>query len=401
MNTTPNQAIILAAGTSSRFIPFSANSHKCHYLIMGKSIIQRTIESLRNAGISDIIVVSSPTDAHIEKILDDDITLVRQTKQLGQANAILSAIDKIEDRCLVINPQQINVDQHLNALANSDLASSISKDTIVLFSQSTDNPQKYGMLGLDGTKVTSLVEKPTDTSKLSDQRVVGIWLLTRKFINYLNSTPNEEYQLERDMNQYCQSNHTLAFETDIDTVSLKFAWDTKAVIKMILDKTSKNIHPNAHVHPSVIFNSDQIIIEDGAKIYEHAIIDGPCYIGKNAIVGRYCEVGPYTVLEEEAQIQRRVEIKRSQMGKDSHAHSGLIADSIIGDNVRIGANFITANRRLDRKTVRVKIKDKLVDTMSTYMGVLIGNNAKIGIHVGTNPGRIIGDETVVLPGTML
>jgi NDP-sugar pyrophosphorylase family protein len=161
-----------------------------------------------------------------------------------------------------------------------------------------------------------------------------------------------------------------------------------------------DIDPQAKVDPSARI-SGPVIIEEGTHIYEYAIIKGPCYIGKNAVVGSYCKVRKETVLEEGVELQNSVDVKHSIIGQGTHVHSGFIGDSIIGENVRIGANFITANRRLDRKKVRVLIKGKMVDTRSSFFGSLIGDKAKIGIHCGTNPGVVIPEDSVVAPGTIV
>ena len=54
------KAVILAAGQSSRFKPLSENRHKGLIHILGKPILQHTVEELRKAGVDDIIVVQGP-----------------------------------------------------------------------------------------------------------------------------------------------------------------------------------------------------------------------------------------------------------------------------------------------------------------------------------------------------
>ena len=143
------------------------------------------------------------------------------------------------------------------------------------------------------------------------------------------------------------------------------------------------------------------MVEKGAVVEDYAVIEGPCYIGKKTIVGTFCKVRPGTVLEEDVVLQNAVEIKHSIVGKGTHLHSGYLGDSIVGEDVRIGAGFISGNRRLDRGNIRVMVKGELVDTKSTFFGTLIGDRARIGIHCGTNPGVIILPETHILPGTVV
>ena len=53
-----NNAIIMAAGTASRFAPLSYERHKALITVRGEILIERQIRQLREAGIEDIIVVT-------------------------------------------------------------------------------------------------------------------------------------------------------------------------------------------------------------------------------------------------------------------------------------------------------------------------------------------------------
>lgn len=53
-----DNAIIMAAGTSSRFAPLSYETHKALTVVKGKVLIERQIKQLKAAGISDIYIVT-------------------------------------------------------------------------------------------------------------------------------------------------------------------------------------------------------------------------------------------------------------------------------------------------------------------------------------------------------
>lgn len=53
-----DNAIILAAGTSSRFAPLSYEKHKALTVVKGEVLIERQIEQLHAAGISDVYIVT-------------------------------------------------------------------------------------------------------------------------------------------------------------------------------------------------------------------------------------------------------------------------------------------------------------------------------------------------------
>lgn len=53
-----DNAIIMAAGVSSRFAPLSYERHKAMTVVKGEVLIERQIEQLRSAGVSEIIIVT-------------------------------------------------------------------------------------------------------------------------------------------------------------------------------------------------------------------------------------------------------------------------------------------------------------------------------------------------------
>lgn len=397
-----NQAIILAAGRSSRFSPFAVDSHKSTFELMDKPIIVHTINSLIRANISNITVVHNPQDQKLMSIISSlkkDVQMIPQPKPLGQANAIVSAIDATSNTTLIINAQHINIDQHLSNLEKFLNTHNITPKHQIVFSQKTDHPSKYGILKLDGIKVTNIIEKPAPNTHISKMRVVGIYLLSKDFINFMKDRPISKYQLETDLVVFAQKNKVIAYPTTHKTVSLKYAWDLQPIATLLLKNITDARHPTANIHHTAIINSP-VIISEHASVHEYAIIDGPSYIGPHAIVGRYCEVGQGSIIGSHVELQRRVEIKRTIIGQNTHVHSGSIIDSIVGDNVRIGANFITANKRLDRTNIKVRLASKNINSFTNSLGSFIGDNSNIGIHCGTNPGTIIPPNTFIKPNTI-
>ncbi len=73
---------------------------------------------------------------------------------------------------------------------------------------------------------------------------------------------------------------------------------------------------------------------------------------------------------------------------------------MIGEDCRIGAGFITANRRFDRRNILIEVKGEKVDSGMSSLGVFVGNNVHIGIHAGTMPGTVIGTSVTISPGTI-
>jgi bifunctional UDP-N-acetylglucosamine pyrophosphorylase/glucosamine-1-phosphate N-acetyltransferase len=397
----PPQAVVLAAGQSSRFEPFHTRSyHKSGTMLMGLPLIVRTVQALKKLGIAKIVVVHSPNDTVLPQALAaESVTLVVQPEAKGMGDALLRAAEHFEPgHFLALNPQHFNIADHLTVLADTNFPS----DAIVVLSHATDQPQRYGMLGLDGNRVTAVTEKPASPEGLSNQRLMGIYLLHSSFLAFMQEFPVEEYQLENALDRYAQQLPVHAAESTAPPFTIKYAWDLFAIADSLFSQFDSKpaIDPSATVHPTALVEGP-VVIEAGAQVFEYAIIKGPAYIGKNAVVGSYCKIRKGTVLEEGAEVQSHAEVKHSLIGAGTHLHSGLVEDSIVGQNARLGAGFITANRRFDRRTIRVTVKGEPIDTGSDFFGALIGDNASAGIHSGTNPGVIIPENGVIPPGTIV
>jgi len=82
-------------------------------------------------------------------------------------------------------------------------------------------------------------------------------------------------------------------------------------------------------------------------------------------------------------------------------HLSYVGDSIIGENCNLGAGTITANYRLDAKTIKMKIKDKVVDSERTKLGAVLGDNVKAGINTLFMPGVKVGCNSWIGPNVVV
>lgn len=376
-------AVVLAGGASSRFFPFNTKG-KTVFRLMGKPLVWYTLNGLSGLGIDSATVVRPKENAELEnetgsKIGQLKINYVSQDKPLGQANAILTACKNIRDPnpALVLNFQHFTAGSTISKVL--DLFNTSGKSVVV--STKTDTPWKYGIISVEGAKVTGVVEKPKKGSEPSNLRIVGIYLLTPEAIKIIASRPENEYQLEDGLNKLASQGKLTHLQIDQPLASVKYPWDLFSVKDILL--------------------GDKQYIDKSAFVHKTALIEGPCWIGQNAMVGAFCLLRKGVILEEGAQAERYLEVKNSIIGKNSHIHSGFVGDSVIGENCRIGAGFITANRRFDRRNILVEVKGKKVDTGMSSLGVFIGDNTHVGIHCGTMSGAIIESGVVVMPGEIV
>ncbi len=395
------KAVILAAGQSSRLYPFTKDKHKSMIRIMGKPLLEYTIEGLKRNGIKDLVIVVGK-DSSVEKYFSNgkkygvSIVYVMQPEPLGMGNALSLARGHIGGDFLLLHSYHFDAADFIKDLIK--VQSNTSK--ISLLAKKREDTFSQGVLLIDGDRVLDVVEKPAEGKEPSKLCIVGAYLISKDFLNELQNTPVEQYQFEIALSSFAKKNIVKFVEVKSDTISLKFPWDLIHVKNYLLKNIKRSVSKKAVVAKSAEIIGE-VIIKEGATIMEGVRIKGPCYIGKNSIVGNNTLLRDGVCIEDNCTIGAFMEMKNTLVMKDSKTHSGFIGDSVIGENVRIGAQFSTGNVRLDRKTVSVVVKEEKIDSRIKSLGTMIGNNARVGVKSSTMPGVIIGNNCVIGPSTVV
>ncbi len=168
-------------------------------------------------------------------------------------------------------------------------------------------------------------------------------------------------------------------------------------LKREVNETS--VSDSAEIAPTAVI-SGPCIISDGVKIDDFCKVKGPAYIGprtkvwtgslvRESMIGPDCEIG------------FGCEVARTYMlGGDRTAHHDVILDSILGENVWMGAFIGTTNKLLNNANVRYKIDDELVDTGVKHFGAVFGHDSAIGAGTVVLPGRFIPPRAIIQAGTV-
>lgn len=395
------QAVILAAGESSRFWPFDS-IHKSLVRIMGKPIILYTIQGLINAGINDIIIIQGPKK-DIEKELDDyglgtKIQYIVQKDPKGMGDALFQAKDLIRKRFLLILAERVNcgeIIKELNSGAN------FTNSRMILVGATTDTPSLFGILKLEKNKVIDIVEKPKKGEEPSNIKAVGIYILTPDFFNIYKKVERHQYDFEEALSLFMKAHNVELMLWNKKSPSLKYPWHLFEMRKYLFDKyLKKSIGKNPSIAKSAEIIGD-VVIGDNVSIMENVVIKGPCYIGNNVLIGNNVVLRGGVNVEDGCTIGANMEVKNSLIMNNSTTHSGFIGDSIIGEDCKIAAQFCTGNVRLDRNIVESVVKEVKIETGYKYLGAFVGLESNIGIKVSTMPGVIIGKNVTIGPSTVV
>jgi len=124
------------------------------------------------------------------------------------------------------------------------------------------------------------------------------------------------------------------------------------------------------------------IIGDYSEIRQGAYLRGNCLIGKRCVVGH------------------TTELKHSIFLNDAKAgHFAYLGDSILGNNVNLGAGTKCANLRFLPGNVLVKTPAGTVDTGLRKLGAILGDNAQTGCNAVTSPGTLMAPDCILMPNT--
>lgn len=408
MNTEQQPTIVIqAAGKNSRFFPLNTQTHKGFITLHGEPIVFRTLRNLKDHGFTNIVMVVSEKDfdgnglsALVSKAnLALDITWVLQPTAEGSGHALLLAKEHLDGDCIVVSPYYTNAGELAKKLWNEQQK---SNSECVFMGTQVDNPSLYGMFEFasdDPNRVVGIIEKPTQDSP-SNYKINSVYLLSQGFLSHLEQTPIEEYSLEAALTSYAREHHTTWIENTEELPSLKFAWDLLSMQNHMFLHSSTSISSEATVASTAIIDDSHgpVVISAGTRVGDYAKIAGPCYLGENSLVGDYSFVRASSV-EANAIVGAKTEVVRSIILEGASIHFGYMADSILGQKVKVGAGLITANKRFDRQTIHTLLKEKMVAMDGNSHGVIVGAETHLGIGTRTMPGVLIGAQNKINPAT--
>ena len=154
------------------------------------------------------------------------------------------------------------------------------------------------------------------------------------------------------------------------------------------------LYPNCHLQGRTTIG-DRCIIEPNSKVSDSTIgkdvtirsnsVITESNIEEGASIGPFSHLRPLTEVKAKAKIGNFVEVKKSVIGRGSKAnHLTYIGDSVVGEDVNIGAGTITCNYDGFEKHQTI-----------IGNGVFVGSNVELVAPVKVGSGSSIGAGTTV------
>jgi len=137
-----------------------------------------------------------------------------------------------------------------------------------------------------------------------------------------------------------------------------------------------------------------VLIEPGAFIKSPTIIGDQtevrhgAYIRGNCLIGRHCVVGHVT------EVKHTIFLDGAKAG-----HFAYLGDSILGNQVNLGAGTKLANLRFIKGDISIATSGSTVKTGLRKLGAILGDHVQTGCNSVTNPGTLLGKKSMVIPNT--
>ncbi|MCB1111585.1 MAG: UDP-N-acetylglucosamine diphosphorylase [Chlamydiales bacterium] len=148
------------------------------------------------------------------------------------------------------------------------------------------------------------------------------------------------------------------------------------------------------IDPHLVSIGTETVLEPGSYI------KGPCIIGKGCFVRHGAYIRGNLIAGDRCVIGHTTEVKNCiMMNHAQAAHFAYLGDSVLGNNVNLGAGTKCANLKLDNRSVSVYLNGERVDTGLRKFGAILGDSVQTGCNCVTNPGTIMGKGACCYPCT--
>ncbi len=433
--TKPNtSAVLLCSGTSSRMFPFS---NKFMFEFFGKSIFRYQMENLLSQKtINEIFVVTNlenkqQIESEISEYFSDfqkfqkKITCtIQENLSNGMKDGVLS-VEKVfnkKNNILIISSNDMVENWFLTDFLEKDTSSQICGK---LCGKVVDNYFPGGYLEIDSEKnVKKIIEKPGEGNEPSNIiNLVIHWFKDSKkvfeLLKIVNNSEDDAYELmiqelintgTENITEEKKKKFVKSIEYNGLWQALKYPWHILDMQNfMFKTQNNKNINTysietneNCFISENAVLNcsNGNIIIEEGVKIFDFAVISGPCFIGKNSIIGNHSLIRD-SHIGENCCIGQGTEIARSYLRNNVFTHQSYIGDSVVDNNVNFGAGCRTGNLRHDCGEVFVLVKNQGVNSGKTKLGIFCGSDSKFGINTSFAPGICVGKNCWSYPHLFL
>ena len=273
------KGIVLAGGSGLRLYPLTMVTSKQLLPIYDKPMIYYPMSVLMNAGIRDILIISTPQDLpRFEALLGDGsrfgirLSYAEQPSPDGLAQAFIIGADFIGDDCAaMVLGDNIFAGHGLTKRLKEAVARAESGRGATIFGYYVDDPERFGIVEFDKDgRVVSIEEKPAHPK--SNYCVTGLYFYDNRAVEYARGLkPSGRNELEiTDLNRIYLEQGRL----NVELLGQGFTWLDTGTHESLVDATNFVKTVETHQHrkiaclEEIAYLNGWITKEDVMKVYE-------------------------------------------------------------------------------------------------------------------------------------
>ena len=301
------QAIIPVAGIGSRLRPLTNTIPKALLNVAGKPSLAFILDKIIAKGITEIIFITGYFKEKVEEYVKQNYpqikaTFVEQKEMLGTAHAILQAEPHIKEDVFIIFGDTV-FDGELDLKTEGDG---------LIFVAETDNPQRFGIVDLDGKYLKRIVEKPKNPS--TNLANIGMYYIKdhKSLFKYIHKIIDDEMRLTGEY---------------VLTDAFQFMIENDAKLEA---RTIEKWLDAGKVETTL--ETNKYLIEKMEQPKEKGIIP-PVFIGRNVAIEN-SEIGPNVTINDGCIIMNS-KLKDTIVNKNTRIEDCELEHSLIGQDVKM------------------------------------------------------------------
>ncbi len=295
------KGIILAGGSGTRLYPLTKVTSKQLLPIYDKPMIYYPMSVLMNAGIREILIISTPDDTpRFEELLGDGhqfgvrLSYAVQQSPDGLAQAFVIGADFIgNDTVAMVLGDNIFAGHGLNRRLKTAAENAENGKGATVFGYYVDDPERFGIVEFDRDgHAISIEEKPEHPK--SNYCVTGLYFYDNKVVEYAKSlkpSARGEYEIT-DLNQL----YLEAGRLNVELLGQGFTWIDAGTHESLVEATNFVKTMEDHQHrkiaclEEIAYLNGWISREEVLAVYEELKKNEYGQYLKDVLDGKYLDV---------------------------------------------------------------------------------------------------------------